>query len=961
MSSAERYLLRKDARLEFAPGLHGMCGVANALIPSGTPLLSLSHANILSERYAVENKLGQALGAACAAAGLPAVPPRIRLYATMLAEAADADAPFHQYLTSLPKVMDDPLWWTGSELAEIAGSNMETARDAKQSWLHGEHDRLFSLGPLVEVLAAFKVPTSDSLARFLWAHSAFASRAFPHELSEPPGAAGATVPAGSDDDHGEAGFVGCLLPGLDILNHGYRTRISWVCGVDSLEFVAEQDFAAGAEVCNNYGPKASEELLLSYGFVLPGNPQDFFALRVGLGGGSGKALSGGGSEAGCGTGAPVAAGAGAGACGDASDTDSSSGGGTDEDEEDNAAPLAAVMKAAELPLRHEVRRLLQKDAVAMAAAGVGATTACEVLYRGGVIPTSLLQALRLSAQPAVVLRRLLREGASAQREGSSEAAGTQHVSLSQRISRPLCYCSELRALRALRGLLQRQLVRIAGLHRWVLSDNSSAGSRATHVDSSVGAGALGHRVAMAREYIGSQAEILCDAMQLLDAAMAALPFWWHGQRRCGDAVPPTTLVDAGTGASAATIAADKASCATAASDVCPLSAEYFVTASMPAGSPVATLPLDAAFCRSNLLRAAPELAEILNEVPGLELVEDDVDGDESDGSESTSDEDGAAQSPARLAPFDADKEELQLALFLVHTFGREPVAAGSTADSSAETSGGAMFLSRWVEWAARVFGSGVGGGGAGDSGDATAAPSSKRRRVEGADDTNCAAASTAASGRQAATESLPLTPPPFPACNLAMSFTASASTGNTMPTEEDEQRWSESYGDVVKPLIASFPKLFRKNLFTRRNWRWACAAVARCAVPAVLDGVQQLCILPLHPLPAGPSARGSAEGCSTVPSPTCAHGCFTDLQLRFCDSSRTLQLIAPRPIAASSEAPQQVFWNVPDAACAVLLESPAWPAAVVDGEGVRPEMLPADAERLAALRARVTHALQQQC
>lgn len=37
----------------------------------------------------------------------------------------------------------------------------------------------------------------------------------------------------------------------------------------------------GYEVFNNYGAKPNDELLLGYGFVLPGNPEDFVSLKMG--------------------------------------------------------------------------------------------------------------------------------------------------------------------------------------------------------------------------------------------------------------------------------------------------------------------------------------------------------------------------------------------------------------------------------------------------------------------------------------------------------------------------------------------------------------------------------------------------------------------------------------------------------------------------------------------------------
>ena len=45
-------------------------------------------------------------------------------------------------------------------------------------------------------------------------------------------------------------------------------------------FATGEALVAGQEIYNNYGPKSNEELLLSYGFVLQGNPQDAYQLEV---------------------------------------------------------------------------------------------------------------------------------------------------------------------------------------------------------------------------------------------------------------------------------------------------------------------------------------------------------------------------------------------------------------------------------------------------------------------------------------------------------------------------------------------------------------------------------------------------------------------------------------------------------------------------------------------------------
>lgn len=49
----------------------------------------------------------------------------------------------------------------------------------------------------------------------------------------------------------------------------------------SISLVTPRGVDSDAQVFNNYGPKPNEELLLGYGFVLPSNPDDVVALRLG--------------------------------------------------------------------------------------------------------------------------------------------------------------------------------------------------------------------------------------------------------------------------------------------------------------------------------------------------------------------------------------------------------------------------------------------------------------------------------------------------------------------------------------------------------------------------------------------------------------------------------------------------------------------------------------------------------
>ena len=71
-----------------------------------------------------------------------------------------------------------------------------------------------------------------------------------------------------------------MLPLFDLLNHAPGTRIEWAhdSGGEGFRTLAADGVPRGAAVCNNYGPKGNEELMIQYGFALPENPHDVHAL-----------------------------------------------------------------------------------------------------------------------------------------------------------------------------------------------------------------------------------------------------------------------------------------------------------------------------------------------------------------------------------------------------------------------------------------------------------------------------------------------------------------------------------------------------------------------------------------------------------------------------------------------------------------------------------------------------------
>ncbi|KAF3905409.1 hypothetical protein ABW21_db0208700 [Orbilia brochopaga] len=106
---------------------------------------------------------------------------------------------------------------------------------------------------------------------YLRAATIYTSRSFPSKLvlGEPV--------VGSD-----AESFPVLIPLVDILNHKPNTKIIWDPEPDSFSLKSTETLPIGTPVFNNYGPKANEELLMGYGFVIPDNPVDSLAMKFTL-------------------------------------------------------------------------------------------------------------------------------------------------------------------------------------------------------------------------------------------------------------------------------------------------------------------------------------------------------------------------------------------------------------------------------------------------------------------------------------------------------------------------------------------------------------------------------------------------------------------------------------------------------------------------------------------------------
>ena len=239
----------------------GGVGVASgeAGIAPGETIASIPATCVMS----VGRSAASAVGVACNALETPPSPEYV-LWLDMALGRRDESHESHPYLAALPKDAPDVASWTSKMLASLAGTDVAAAAMAAKDALVTEHER-------VQALLDYKVP----LAEIRWARGCYLSRRFPPRLL--------------DADAPSMGAPGILLPFFDLLNHGKGTEIEWRGDGKSVTFAAGADgIEAQAEIFNNYGSKANDELLLAHGFALENNEHDRVALKMTVASGDGR-------------------------------------------------------------------------------------------------------------------------------------------------------------------------------------------------------------------------------------------------------------------------------------------------------------------------------------------------------------------------------------------------------------------------------------------------------------------------------------------------------------------------------------------------------------------------------------------------------------------------------------------------------------------------------------------------
>jgi hypothetical protein len=198
------------------------------------------------------------------------------------------DSWWSAYIKTLPTVQDvnDLQFESPDDIAWLTGTNLRSGFDSQTA----KWQELYTKGLRnLKVLGwqpALQGKYTWELYR--WAATVYGSRSFtssvlddtlPADQARMGGRNG--VPKGRPDTKKlfEDKFS-VLLPMLDILNHWPVTPVEWQARSSFVGLQVLDTYRPGEELCNNYGPKDNEGLLLSYGFVIPENQFDHVVIAL---------------------------------------------------------------------------------------------------------------------------------------------------------------------------------------------------------------------------------------------------------------------------------------------------------------------------------------------------------------------------------------------------------------------------------------------------------------------------------------------------------------------------------------------------------------------------------------------------------------------------------------------------------------------------------------------------------
>ena len=174
-----------------------------------------------------------------------------------------------KYVTILPSIdtINTSLYWNDDQLNLLKGTSLyEATCDRKRKW---ETDYQY----ICHLLRSITNKQTLTWSVYLHACTLITSRCFPSNLI--------------NDNNNDMPSSSIMIPYWDLLNHKFKSPINWLdvkyTKTAKIKMTIPIKINENDQVFNNYGPKSSHELLLSYGFIDNNNLEvDFVPFKIGI-------------------------------------------------------------------------------------------------------------------------------------------------------------------------------------------------------------------------------------------------------------------------------------------------------------------------------------------------------------------------------------------------------------------------------------------------------------------------------------------------------------------------------------------------------------------------------------------------------------------------------------------------------------------------------------------------------
>lgn len=180
-----------------------------------------------------------------------------------------------------PETLGLPVWWPDEDRKFLDGTNAEPPLKKRKALWEEEWKQGIAL-----LQGDFEGSEKYTYELYQWAASIFGSRSFRASLTIPSELL-TDSKISADElslnlEHIKKDRFSVLLPVMDIGNHNGVNQVDWsrdsAAGGFSLE--NREMIVKGCQIYNFYGGKSNSELLVAYGFTLPGLERDAVNLRL---------------------------------------------------------------------------------------------------------------------------------------------------------------------------------------------------------------------------------------------------------------------------------------------------------------------------------------------------------------------------------------------------------------------------------------------------------------------------------------------------------------------------------------------------------------------------------------------------------------------------------------------------------------------------------------------------------